>query len=142
MEGAGGFGGIVAFAGAWAVAHIIKLMTTWLQKGRVSAGEAVRTAFRSGGMPSSHTATMVALSTYLGLWGGFDSAVFALAVGVAIIVAYDAMNVRYAVGVMGEEMNRIVGKKGRIYEGHTLAQVVVGALVGIAVGWVVFLLKS
>ena len=137
-----GIGGIIAFLVAWLVSHVLKVIVTWAKKGRMSAGEALGIAFRSGGMPSGHTADMVALSTYMGLWGGFDSAVFALAICVTVIVIYDAMNVRYAVGEMGKELNRVAGKKMRVYEGHTIWEVVVGAILGVVVGLSVFLLTG
>lgn len=133
---------ILAFLVAWAVSHIIKVTIAWVKNGRMSFGEVVRTAFKSGGMPSGHTADMVAMSTYLGLWQGVGSAVFALAVGITIIVMYDAMNVRYAVGELGKEVNKLIGKKKKVYEGHTLPQVIVGAMIGVVVGWCVFVLTK
>ncbi len=129
-----GYGALIAFLGALVTVHALKFVVYWAKNGFKRPLEALRRGLRSGGMPSGHTADMVALSTYLGLWQGFDSAIFALAVGVTIIVMYDAMNVRYAVGKMGAELNRVSGKKMRVYEGHTLPQVIVGALVGVAVG--------
>lgn len=135
-----GFGGIIAFVVAMAVAHLMKSIIYWGKNGFRRPGEAFWRGMMSGGMPSGHTADMAALTTYLGLWQGFDSALFALAVGVTILMAYDASHVRYAVGEMGKELNKVTGKKKRVYEGHTVPQVVVGAVVGILIGWAVFTL--
>ena len=137
-----GYGAILAFFVALVATHSLKFIVFWCKNGLRRPHEALRRSMRSGGMPSGHTADMVALSAYLGLWRGFDSAIFALAVGITIIVVYDAINVRYAVGEMGKELNKVTTGKMRVYEGHTLAQVLVGALVGVAVGWGVFLLAN
>ena len=56
----------------------------------------------SGGMPSAHSATVVALAAIIGLTAGFDSAVFAVALLFAAVVMYDAMMVRYSSGEQGE----------------------------------------
>lgn len=93
---------------------------------------------RSGGMPSGHSASMAGLTTYLGCMCGLDSAVFALAVATTLIVIYDAIHVRYAVGEQGEALNKLLEKDGRrplpVVEGHTLSQVVVGVIIGILIG--------
>ena len=93
---------------------------------------------RSGGMPSGHAASMSALTVCLGLGEGFGSGVFALSLAMTLIVIYDAIHVRYAVGVQGMALNRMLEKEGEkplpIAEGHTLAQVVVGMIIGVVVG--------
>lgn len=97
---------------------------------------------KSGGMPSGHSASFVAATTGIGLSCGFDSPLFALAVCTTIIIIYDAINVRYAVGEQGKVLNELVKHHGhahhheyklKIVEGHTLPQVLVGALIGIAI---------
>lgn len=52
----------------------------------------------SGGFPSSHSSTVVALSTSIGLQQGFESPFFAIAIVFSLIVIYDAVNVRYYAG--------------------------------------------
>jgi acid phosphatase family membrane protein YuiD len=51
--------------------------------------------FGDGGMPSGHSATVVSVAVATGLYEGFNSAAFAVAMIVAIVVMHDAMNVRY-----------------------------------------------
>ncbi len=102
---------------------------------------------RSGGMPSGHSAAMAALTTCLGMGVGFDSALFALALMMTMIVMYDAIHVRYAVGEQGKVLNEFLEKDGKkplpLVEGHTMSQVVVGAMIGIITGAVVgFLFKA
>ena len=52
----------------------------------------------SGGLPSSHTATVASLTLAVGLREGFSSTLFAVSLAFSLIVAYDAANVRYYAG--------------------------------------------
>ena len=52
----------------------------------------------SGGMPSSHTALVSALALSVGLQERFSSTIFAVTAALAVIVIYDAANVRYYSG--------------------------------------------
>ena len=94
----------------------------------------------AGGMPSGHTASFVGLSTYFIIKNGIFANITVLALAMTIIVIYDAVNVRYAVGEQGKLLNVIASdkmfknKKVRIVEGHTIPQVCVGAVIGIMIG--------
>ncbi len=98
----------------------------------------------AGGMPSSHSAVVVALSTMIGKSYGVDSAIFGLSIVFAFVVMYDAAGVRRAAGKQAKLLNRIVQTPGlsgvevteRLQEvlGHTPFQVLVGALIGLIVG--------
>lgn len=98
----------------------------------------VQYLMQPGGMPSGHSASMTSLTTYLGMMAGFDSGLFALAAATTIVIAYDAIHVRYAVGEQGKSLNRLLKSKGeqplRLYEGHTLSEVIAGVLLGVVVG--------
>jgi acid phosphatase family membrane protein YuiD len=103
--------------------------------------------FGTGGMPSSHTAFASALTMSIGVSEGFTSAVFGLALGLTILTAVDATGLRRSAGFQAERINQIVaelykGKKTRPpklkeHLGHTLPEVLAGALVGAVI---VFLL--
>jgi len=95
----------------------------------------------SGGMPSSHTAMVVALSITVGSLEGFNSAVFAACLVLAFIVMYDAMGVRRETGTQATVINQILtdvlinGKRisdEQLKElvGHTPFEVLGGAVVG------------
>ncbi|KAK6922371.1 Protein of unknown function DUF212, partial [Dillenia turbinata] len=62
----------------------------------------------SGGMPSSHSATVTALATAVGLQDGFGGPLFATALVLACIVMYDAFGVRLHAGRQAEVLNQIV----------------------------------
>lgn len=100
-----------------------------------------RHLFLSGGMPSSHTATVTAVALMVGIRNGFDSSLFAVTVVFAGIVAYDALGVRRSTGEQARMINRILakvfpGKKGevppdlRVVLGHYPNEVLAGILFG------------
>lgn len=54
--------------------------------------------FESGGFPSSHTSMVTALTIAIGVREGVTSSLFAITCILALIVCYDAANVRYYAG--------------------------------------------
>lgn len=100
--------------------------------------------FATGGMPSSHSSTVTAMATSIGLIGGFDSLEFALGACLAFVVMYDAAGVRRAASRQAMVLNQIIRNffsedptlnKGKLKEflGHTPTQVFAGAALGIGV---------
>ena len=136
---------LIAFVLGFVIAQVSKLVIALVrQRGRISREEALAWLVRSGGMPSGHSASFVAATTVIGLVEGFDSAIFALAVCTTIIIMYDAMNVRYAVGEQGKVLNKFIlskKKKLRIVEGHTMPEVLVGVIIGVLCGVIVNLFR-
>ena len=141
-----GWYGLLAFLIGFVVAQFWKFVAGLVTGRSKAAMKNFKTAIgymmQSGGMPSGHAASMTALTTYIGLASGFDSGLFALAAATTIIVIYDAIHVRYAVGEQGKALNGLLkdGKKPEIpvVEGHTVGEVVVGAILGIIIGALVF----
>ena len=143
-----GFYGIIAFIIGFTIAQVSKFIIGRFGKGKrlyKNFKDVVQDLMRSGGMPSGHSASFMALTTFLGLSEGFDSAIFALAVGMTMIIIYDAVNVRYAVGEHGKLLNEMARNDGnsktkpqKLVEGHTISQAIVGSLIGILVGVLVF----
>lgn len=103
----------------------------------------------SGGMPSSHSATVCALSTAAGIQYGLDSFPFAVCTILAIIVMYDALGVRRETGIQAkvlnemidlfESMNKELSTDEKLKElvGHTPLQVLMGAILGIIIAFIV-----
>lgn len=96
----------------------------------------------TGGMPSTHSAGVMGLSTTVGILQGFDSISFAVAMGFSMVIMYDAAGLRRAAGktaaclnkMMEEFYNndlRAVGGKLKELLGHTPLEVFVGAIYGI-----------
>jgi uncharacterized protein len=101
-----------------------------------------RILVQTGGMPSSHSSSMSALATSVGLIDGFASTTFAVAVGIALVVMYDAAGVRRAAGRMAGILNKLtedlytqhpeyVPERLRELLGHTPFEVLVGAILGV-----------
>jgi acid phosphatase family membrane protein YuiD len=130
---------ISGLAGAF-LAQLLKFVTYSLVGRPVN----FRLLVQTGGMPSSHSASMVGLSTSIGLVAGWDSPVFAVALGLAFIVMYDAAGLRRAAGKMAGILNQItedmyeqhperVPERLRDLLGHTPVEVMAGALLGAAI---------
>ncbi|XVF02708.1 hypothetical protein REPUB_Repub04eG0197600 [Reevesia pubescens] len=137
---------------AFAIAQSIKFFTSWYKERRWDIKQLVA----SGGMPSSHSATVVALATAIGFQEGFGGAIFATALILACIVMYDATGVRLHAGRQAEVLNQIVyelpaehplaeSRPLRELLGHTPPQVIAGGLLGVvtaAVGHLITLASS
>jgi acid phosphatase family membrane protein YuiD len=131
------FGVIIAFFGGWVGAQLIKTALKIKNKGLKSAFEI---SFNSGGMPSGHTAGVIGALTFLIMTEGIYSPLTQFAAGISLIVIYDAINVRFAVGEQGKILAEFASKIGytgklpRIVKGHTIPQVIVGGILGVLVG--------
>ena len=70
---------------AWFIAQLMKVIINSIKyaidkkKGNVATKVTIETLFKLGGMPSSHTATVIALGTCVGALEGWDSTIFAVA---------------------------------------------------------------
>ena len=132
----------------WLVAQVLKTLINGLLLGKFS----LERMWGSGGMPSSHSATVCSLVVAAARLYGPDSAIFALAFIMAIIVMYDAMGVRRETGEQAKILNRMLtdwmeaesanspflgDKKLKEMVGHTPFEVLGGAIVGVAVGWLI-----
>ncbi|MBV9328868.1 MAG: divergent PAP2 family protein [Chloroflexi bacterium] len=121
---------------AWLVAQFSKPLLHYAHTRRLN----FRYLVTAGGMPSSHSAVVVALATRVGVDTGLSSILFALSVVFAAVVMYDAAGVRRAVSVQARILNRMLAEmieaqhfnEERLRElvGHTPFEVFVGALIG------------
>lgn len=118
------------------ICQLIKFIIDSIKKGEL---DYKRLLSGSGGMPSSHTALCVSLTTMLLLNEGADSASFATSLVLTMIVAYDGMNVRLETGKQAKTINTLVesifkkNKYGKLKEemGHKPKEVLFGILLGI-----------
>lgn len=127
--------------GAWAAAQILKVVVVLIQKRKLDW----RFILSGGGMPSSHSSFVCACAAATGNLYGWSSPLFAISAVLAIVVMYDAANVRHAAGEQAKILNYIMehwtqmrpeifGKELKELLGHTPLQVFFGALLGIAIG--------
>lgn len=130
---------LVAGILAWALAQIIKIPLDFFRTRRWNWA----LLFTTGGMPSSHSALMTATTHAIGLYYGFATPMFALAVAITMIVVYDAANVRRQAGIHAQRINIIFDellrghpineKDLREVLGHTPLEVAGGILFGLVV---------
>ena len=135
----------------WIIAQLIKVPVGFMRTKRWDWALLIN----AGGMPSSHSALMSAVTTAIGLALGWDSPLFILAISSTGIVVYDAAGVRRQAGFHAERINHILRnvvsehkiddaemKELREIIGHSPAEAVVGMLLGIGIAIVVWLLMT
>lgn len=136
---------------SWAIAQVVKTILNFILTKKFNPERLIG----SGGMPSCHSATVIGLMYATAFCRGIDGFEFPLATTLAIIVMYDAMNVRMETGkqsivlnfflkneeimsqlknVNKEEWPKIILKE---YVGHTPLQVLGGILTGLIVAYLV-----
>ncbi|XP_077227802.1 uncharacterized protein LOC143860848 [Tasmannia lanceolata] len=131
------------------LAQSIKVFTTWCKERRWDAKQLIG----SGGMPSSHSATVTALAVAIGFKDGFGGSVFAIAAILACVVMYDSSGVRLHAGRHAEVLNQIVfelpeehplsdTRPLREVLGHTPPQVIAGALLGFVTASIAYLIEK
>jgi acid phosphatase family membrane protein YuiD len=138
---------LIATLTAWAIAQLLKVPIEYLETRRWNWALLVQ----AGGMPSSHSSLIVAATHGIGLSMGFDSALFALAFAMAMIVIYDATGIRRQAGKHAELINAMINdlaaghplKEEQLREvlGHTPMEALGGIFLGLIVAqltWMVW----
>ena len=138
---------LLAAAAGWLAAQVLKTLLVLIMEHELRWERLVG----SGGMPSSHSATVCAMVVATARFCGVHSTLFALAVVIAVIVMYDAMGVRYETGEQAKILNHMLREwmdqnsesmpflrdtKLKEMVGHTPIEVVSGAALGILLGYV------
>lgn len=134
---------VAAFFG-WFVAQLLKTIIYVI----VNRNFNPERLMGDGGMPSSHSSTVMALVTATGLNYGANTFEFAMAGVLALIVMHDAMGVRRETGKQAVVINNMLDwfvatnknlppeEKLKEFVGHTPLQVLFGAILGVIVGFV------
>ena len=94
---------LIAAIIAWALAQLIKVILDSIFSRKLS----FKSLVASGGMPSSHSSLVSALTTVIAIQYGLGSAYFAIAAVLSMVVMYDAFNVRRAAGEQAKAINKI-----------------------------------
>lgn len=119
-------------------AQIIKFIVFTVKSRRIN----FKIFTTTGGMPSTHSAGVMGMSTLVGILEGYDSIIFAVSLGFSLVIMYDAAGLRRAAGKTAACVNKImeeiynhdlkaVGGKLKELLGHTPLEVYVGAAYGI-----------
>ncbi len=129
---------------AWFLAQFYKVINSLVIHKKV----VLKRMWETGGMPSSHSATVASLATAVGITQGFTSVLFAIVTIFAIIVMHDAAGIRRAAGKQAGVLNKLTQAINQLLEnklnqenlrellGHTRIEVLAGALLGIAVAFI------
>jgi len=130
---------LIPTVSAWFIAQSLKVILGFIQEKRFNFKWFIGT----GGMPSSHSAWVMALAVSVGLSVGFDSIPFGIAIAFGFVTMFDAQGSRRTIGRQAEALNKIMEdiyakkkvKEERLKEliGHTPIQVFAGAAIGLAV---------
>jgi hypothetical protein len=127
---------------SWFIAQTLKVALVLVKEKKLDFSRMIG----SGGMPSSHSALVTAMTTSLGIKTGWTSPITGMATLVALIVMYDAAGVRRAAGEQAELLNKIVNeiyqgkfKEERLKEliGHTPKEVFAGAILGLVIAFLI-----
>ena len=136
---------LLAAALSWLSAQVIKTILHMCVTKKFDAERLIGT----GGMPSSHSATVSSLATAVAITRGSDTPEFAIALILAIVVMYDALGVRRETGKQAVIINEMIevfndmGKpmsaeeKLKIFVGHTPMQVLAGCILGIIMAFAI-----
>jgi uncharacterized protein len=105
---------LICCLAAWLLAQGLKVPVDFLHTRKLHWG----LLFTAGGMPSSHSAMMTAATLAIGLFHGFDNPLFGLAVGITMIVVYDATGVRRQAGMQARRINILIDE---LLSGHPIS---------------------
>lgn len=128
---------------SWFLSQLIKVIRGIIQGRRIN----LRWLFHTGGMPSAHSATVSSLAMVVGLYYGFHSIPFLIALIFCVITMFDAAGVRRNVGRQATLLNKMIDdlyEKGEVPEkrlkellGHTPVEVLAGAILGVLIAYLI-----
>ncbi len=130
---------LITALSSWVIAQILKAIIHCIVNKKFD----IHRLFGDGGMPSGHSATVTSLAVITALLEGTGSAVFAVAMILAVVVCHDAMGVRMETGKQAMVLNDLIDilslpvkdemreVKLKEFVGHTPVQVLAGVLVGV-----------
>jgi len=120
------------------VAQLYKLISSYFIKKKIDWSR----LWETGGMPSSHTSSVMALTTSVAITEGLRSIAFAICAVFSIVVMFDAAGIRKAAGEHAGVINQLTdffstafdkkfnNEKLKELLGHSRTEVLVGAIVG------------
>ena len=129
---------------AWFIAQSYKVITSLVVEKKLI----IKRFWETGGMPSSHSSTVSALATSVGIVYGTATPLFAVSIVLAVIVIHDAAGIRRAAGKQASVLNRLGDTLSNLFDGrfseeklkellgHTPVEVLIGTLLGIAVAFI------
>ena len=131
----------------WFIAQVLKVIIVRIQSKKFDFSRMIG----SGGMPSSHSSFVTALTTAIAYECGVSSPYFAICVVLSFVVMYDASGVRRETGRQAEILNdlmeslntgntQMAGKQLKELIGHSPLEVTAGAVLGVVIGLLMYLI--
>lgn len=131
------------------IAQLLKLIFYYTTNKKIN----FKILTETGGMPSSHSAFVIGMTTSIAAISGYRSIEFAVSLGFAMVVMYDAAGLRRSAGKMAAVLNKIVDEvyakserhtSERLIEllGHTPIEVIMGAFLGATIALAYHLLLT
>lgn len=133
---------LLASLSSWFFAQFLKAMIVLIRSPSRSVKEILMTFFwRTGGMPSSHSALVTSLACTVAFQEGFGSNLFIVTLCLALIVIRDSLGVRRSSGLQARLLNTLTKEMNTRFklenspvkevQGHAPLEVLIGALVGV-----------
>jgi len=122
------------------IKFVISSSMDYKNKRKFDFGRNIKRVIEPGGMPSSHSSSVITLTFLVGLWNGFQSLLFGVTLFFSLLVIYDAAGLRRSVGKQAQVLNKIIeelnvtghmqSKQIKELLGHTPIEIFVGSLIG------------
>jgi hypothetical protein len=133
------------------IAQVLKMVVYLITNKNKKKWDAVETMiWRTGGMPSSHSAVVCALATSVGIYEKITSTYFIICLIFAMVVLRDSVGVRRAAGLQAKALNNLGKQSAKVtglefssvkeIQGHAPLEVLVGAILGIFIAICFYLL--
>jgi len=128
------------------IAQVLKLFFYFIKNKNKSRKkwDAIETMlWRTGGMPSSHSAVVCALATSIGILEKITSTYFIISLVFAMVVLRDSVGVRRTAGLQARALNNLGRQSAKLtglefhsvkeIHGHTPLEVLAGSLLGVLI---------
>ena len=136
---------LLAAACSWLSAQFIKTVINILSGKIHSLPELLENLiWKTGGLPSSHSALVTSVCTTIGFRNGIGSDIFMLALAFLMVTVRDAVGVRRSSGIQAKKINEIGKqlnekelldyKSIKEVQGHTPMEVTLGCVLGFVLG--------
>lgn len=146
MQGIASNTALISALFSWFIAQFLKIIIDIVKRNKIKTKDFIfRALLGTGGMPSSHSATITSVTISIGIASGYASPVFALSFVLMIIIIRDASGVRLSSGKQAQILNELQElmykkydinyKKIKVVKGHTALECFVGAIVGALVAF-------
>jgi acid phosphatase family membrane protein YuiD len=132
------------------IAQVLKMVFYLFSNKNRKKWDAVETMiWRTGGMPSSHSAVVCSLATSTGIYEGVSSNYFIISLVFTMVVLRDSVGVRRTAGLQAKALNNLGKQSAKLtglefhsvkeIHGHTPLEVLVGAFLGVLIAVLFYL---